>query len=194
MKPDRPEALAEKVLAALDRLARAHRINRQANAGAHGLSPLQVELLTTLAEGPPPRAHVGPLAAEIGVTQPTATDSLASLEQKGLVTRRRDTADSRRTSCQLTPAGRRLARNLDRADTGFVTAIEALPRDTQADMLEALLNLIAHLVGTGAIAISRTCFTCHHYQRKGTTHTCTLIGADLAAADLRVNCPEHQPA
>lgn len=105
---DRPAALAARVGAALERLGRARRIHRQGVATAHGLTPLQLDLLATLADGPPPLPYVGELAAELGVAQPTVTDSLNALVRKGLVRRRRDDADARRSLLTLTRGGDRV--------------------------------------------------------------------------------------
>lgn len=194
MKPDRPAPLASKVATALDRLARARRIQRQAIATRQGVTPLQVELLTTLADGPPPPPLVGMLATEIGVAQPTITDSLRALERKGLVERHLDSDDARRTATRLTGAGRALVRDARAADADLVAAIGALPPGEQAVLLETLLGLIGRLVESGAITVARTCLTCRHHEYDGVTHHCTLLAADLAPAELRVNCPEHAAA
>ena len=183
-----------KVAAALDRLARANRSQRQLAATRHGLSPLQVELITILADGVPPEPSVGMLAAEVAVRQPTATDSLRALADKGLVSRRHDPTDRRRATFELTATGRRLATDLRRADVAVAAAIAELPDDVQAATLETLLSVIARLVATGTIDVARTCLTCHFHEPDGAGHRCTLLGVDLPAADLRVNCGEHRAA
>lgn len=191
---DRPESLAPKIAAALDRLARARRHHRQVAATRHGLTPLQLDLLATLTDGPPPEPTVGRLAAEMSVTQPTATDAIRSLSDKGLVERRPDPVDRRRSAVELTEAGRLLVGGLAEADDEITTAVARLPLEVQEATLEALLIVIARLVEAGAIEVARTCFTCHHHRFDGTTHHCALLDMDLAPADLRVNCPEHHAA
>ncbi len=194
MSHDRPEDLASKIAAALDRIAHAQRAARQAAATHHGLTPLQIDVLTTLGGGAPPEPMVGALAVEVGVTQPTVTDSVGALERKGLARRRRDPGDGRRAAVVLTPEGRRLAAELADTDREMVAAIAALPLRTQQATLETLLTLIAELVTSGAISVARTCLTCHFHRREGDTHRCALLGIDLPPAELRINCPEHQPA
>lgn len=191
---DRPEGLAAKITAALDRLARARRLQRQSDATLHGVTPLQLDLLTILAEGPPPEPTVGLLATEVAVTQPTATDSLQALVSKGLVERRRDPTDRRRSWIELTAAGQELVGDLSRTDDDLTAAVASLPQPVQEATLEALLTLIARLVETGAIQTARTCLTCRYHQHDGRMHHCTLLGIDLPPADLRVNCPEHHAA
>ena len=191
---DRPDSLPAKVASAVERLARARRSESQAVATRHGLTTLQLDLLGVLAHGPPPDPSVGRLAAEVGVTQPTATDSLRTLVDKGLAERRRDPADGRRSTIELTGAGRRLAEEVARADDQLVTAVASLPPDVQEAALEALLAIIARLVHTGAIDVARTCLTCHHHRQDGATHHCTLLDIELPPAELRVNCPDHRAA
>lgn len=189
---DRPPELAAKVAAAIDRLARSQRARRQAIAAERGLTPLQVDLLVTLAAGEPPRPLVGHLAAELGVTQPTVTDSLRALERKALVARGSDPGDARRTAVALTAAGREVAREVEAAGDDLVAAIAELEKGTQGAMLDGLLRIIAGLVERGAITVARTCLTCRfHEVRSGTDH-CTLLGMAVAQEDLRVNCPEHE--
>jgi DNA-binding MarR family transcriptional regulator len=190
---DDTDELATKIVAALDRLARGQRSYRQAIASKHGLTPLQLDLLTTVGQGPPPEPGVGLLGTELGVTQPTITDSLQALEGKGLVTRRPLATDRRRTTVALTRTGRRVVDDLGPSERTLVDGIAALPHPTRAASLEVLLTLIARLVDAGIIDVARTCLTCRYYRR--TTrggHRCALLGLDLPPADLRVNCPEHQ--
>ena len=190
---DEPDRLAAKIVSAMDRLARGQRSHRQAVASHHGLTPLQLDLLTTLADGPPPQPLVGLLALELGVSQPTITESLQALERKALLTRRRDPADRRRTIIALTAAGADLIDALGRAERDLVRSVGTLPRSDQETTLEALLALIARHVHAGYIAVARTCMTCRfHQQTPAGRHRCTLLNLDLPPADLRVNCPDHQ--
>ncbi len=191
MRPDRPETLAAKVAAALDRIARAERVLRQAAATEAGLTPLQVDLLATIADGQPPSPYVSALAAELGVTQPTLTESARAAEAKGLVERHPDPDDARRSVLGITPQGREVVGRTRRVDHHLIDAIAALPQATQERALEILLEVIASLVDRGAITVARTCLTCTYHRLDGSTHHCTLLNADLPVAELRVNCPEH---
>lgn len=188
--PDAPD----RVVGALDRLARGLRAHRQAVATRHHLSPLQLELLAVVAAGPPPEPLGGTLARELAVSQPTVTDSLRALVDKGLVARTPDPADRRRTLVSVTPAGAALADQLTAADRTVRDAIGALDPARQGELLDALLDVIARFVDAGVIDVARTCTTCHHHRRRPDGgHHCTLLGTDLTPVELRVNCPEHTP-
>lgn len=187
--PDRPPARAAKLAAALEQLARARRMQRQALATEHGVSPLQLDLLATLAAGTPPEPTIGLLARELGVAQPTVTDAVAALERKGFAVREAQPA-SRRVLVRATRAG--LA--LGQVEDPLARVAAQLDPQIQDVALEAALTMIASLVGDGTITVARTCFTCRFHRRDAGGSHCNLLGIPLAPSELRVNCPEHQPA
>lgn len=193
--PAEPQpALPAKLVAALDRLARALRQQRQAAASRLGITPLQGELLRTLADGPPPEAVVGLLARELGVSQPTVTDSLTALERKGLVLRSRTRPDQRRTRLELTSAGQELVAALTAADHEVIAAVSGLTPEQQATAYVTMLELIQRLVATGLIEVARTCLTCRYLATvPGSGRHCLLLDMALPDTELRVNCPEHEP-
>jgi DNA-binding MarR family transcriptional regulator len=183
-----------KVVVALDRLARGMRAHRQAVASAAGISVLQAELLRTLAEGQPPPAFAGPLALELGVSQPTVSDSLTALERKGYVRRVATPQDRRRSTFLITESGSQLAADLATLDEALLAGATRLAPPAQDQLLTALLSLITCLLESGALAVARTCPTCRFFDEAEAGPRCSLLQVALAPSDLRVNCPEHQPA
>lgn len=178
--------IASKIDAALTQLARARQIQRQCLATRHGLSPLQLDILMTVAAGEPPEPSISLLARELGVSQPTVTAAVITLERKGLV--RREPLPPRRTLVRLKPSGQPAL-----ADRPFVDAASRLDPALQEAMLEGALVMIAHLVDNGTLSVARTCLTCRFHRSDG-GHYCVLLDLPLARSDLRVDCPEHQPA
>lgn len=73
-------------------------------AGEDELSVRQVAILLTVYLEPPPHTVRG-LAAKLGVTKPVITRALDTMGSKGLLTRRRDTADKRNVIVQRTVEG-----------------------------------------------------------------------------------------
>lgn len=181
---------ADKLAAALDQLARARRVHRQGIATERGLSPLQLDILQTLLTGTLPDASVVPLARELGVSQPTVSDAVGTLDRKGLLVRTPGARGRARTTLTVTDAGAAAAAFED----PVATIARNLPAHLRGDLLSATLGIIAGLVDLGVITVARNCLTCTFHRDDPTGHRCTLLGVDLPPADLRVTCPEHEPA
>lgn len=186
------QRVPDKVVDALDRITRGVRAHRQATATNAAITPLQADLVRTLADGPPPPALTGLLAAELGVSQPTVSDSLVALERKAFVLRSQTPGDQRRSTFTLTKSGEELAADLNRADDILRTAVSDLADYDQEIALRVLLALITGLLRSGALAVARTCPTCRFYDEAGAAPRCSLLQVTLAPADLQVDCAEHQ--
>lgn len=194
-EPPGTPGLDARLAAALERLAVAERAFRQAQVTPLGLSPIQLRILTLVRDLPPFRRRVTALARELGVSQPTVSDALAALSAKGLVRREPDPDDRRRGVLALTPAGRRLAARAAGLEVVLADALAATDPAAKAAALSVLLDCIAALVASGVVTAARCCTTCRHFRREpgGAMH-CDLLGRPLPPADLRVDCPEHEPA
>lgn len=186
--------LDRRLLDAVERLGRALRLARQRIATDRGVSVLQLQIVERIAHRGAGR--IGDLAAALDVSQPTISDAVASLEDKGLVRRRRDPADRRVTTVELTATGVVLA-----GDVGDeLAALRDAPRETATDQvataLEVVLREIARLQRNGIITEARTCLTCHHFEPggDGSVARCLLLAEDLPPAALRVDCPDHLAA
>lgn len=188
---DRPDDLPGKVVTALDRIARGVRAHRQAVATSVGVTPLQADMIRTLADGTPPDGQPSMLAVELGVSQPTASDALAALVRKGLLRRSTTPGDKRSSTYRLSARGTRVADELRRADTVLRQAVAELPSARQEHTLTALLELISKLLSGGVLPVARTCPTCRFFE-DGLRTRCGLLDAPLTPSDFRVNCPEHE--
>lgn len=189
-----PAGLDARLAAALERLSRALRAHLQDQATAHELSPLQVQLLDRLAAAPLPERRVGALARQFDVTAPTVSDAVTALTAKGRV----PLVASRAVRLDLTPAGRRLASDIGAA-APLEESLAHLPAADKAVTLQVCLALIADLQRRGVISVVRTCTTCRFFVAEAhpgqdDRHHCQLLDRPLAAADLRVDCPEHEVA
>ena len=113
------------------------------------LSPRHVAALEQIRGGP---VTVGELASRLGLTLPTVSGLLADLDRAGLVERRPDPADRRRTIVQIVPgqatligqwldgAARPLARVLDKLTPGeqeaFLKAMDLLETELRGQDTE----------------------------------------------------------
>lgn len=104
MKPDTADPLAYGETAARLRVAVARLARQLRQNSPGGLTLSQWSALVTVEDNAPLR--IGDLADREGVSAPTATRLVASLEEAGLLTRTTDPADRRTAYVALTPAGR----------------------------------------------------------------------------------------
>jgi DNA-binding MarR family transcriptional regulator len=190
-----PPDLDVKLVAALERIGQALRVQMWDKAKRHGLSPIQLQLLLRLATDPPGRRRIGVLAAELDVTHPTVSDAVAVLRRKGLVDR--DTA-SRSAAWSLSASGRLLADEVTDWDRRTREQLADVPAAEKQATLRLLLDLIAGLQRSGAITVARMCVTCRFFRRDAhpetaRPHHCALVDVPMGDGDLRVDCAEHEP-
>ena len=184
-----------KLVAALERVGQALRVQTWDKAKQHGLTPTQLQLMLRLATDPPGRRRIGVLAAQLDVTHPTVSDAVAVLRRKGLVDR---DAASRRAALSLSARGRALADDLADWDQRTREQFADVPAADKQATLRLLLDLIAGLQRSGAITVARMCVTCRFFRRDAhpeaaQPHHCALVDVPLGAGDLRVDCAEHEP-
>jgi DNA-binding MarR family transcriptional regulator len=193
--PGSPTPLDDKLVAALERVGQALRVQMWDRARRHGLSPTQLQVLLRLAAGAPAQRRVGVLAAELDVTHPTVSDAVAVLRRKGLLERE---GGKRTARLALSARGRGLADELADWHERTLRQLTALPADDKEQALRVLLELIAGLQRSGAITVARMCVSCRFFRRdehagSARPHHCALVGMPLADAELRVDCAEHEP-
>ncbi len=189
----------EQLLAGLARLGQAVRMSAWRNAGPHGLSPLQADILMFLAGDDRPRRQ-GEVVSALASTAPTVSDAMRALTGKGLVTKARDVADARAFVLTLTDAGREEARRVSAVPEPLRAAVAALAPDDLAAMLRGASTMMRVLQEHHAIPVSRMCVTCRFYRPDAhpedprRPHHCMFVDAPFGDGELRVECPDHQPA
>ncbi len=119
-------------------------------------------------------------------TRGTASQTVKSLEQKGLLTRSRSDEDRRSVRFELTNHGRTMLR----ADPlrHLAHAIERLP-DRQRAALSAALPAVATDLATmrGASAFG-TCGDCRHFAGRDGGGYCACVAAELTPAEIGQLC------
>lgn len=181
----------------LERIANVLRSERWGALENTRLNPTQAQILAFLLGRGATGARVSAIARHIGVSQPTATDSIVSLEKKGLAARHSDPRDLRAVGVAPTDAGRALAEEIDAQTTATDRALAALSQAEQREFLGLLVKLIRNLQIEGAIAPQRMCVTCRSfrpYAHKDASapHHCAYVDAPLRADSARLDCPEHE--
>ncbi len=196
--PSTPKTLPARIQDGLERIAAAMRSDDWQSSRAAGVNPAQFAILKLL-EARPSGLSVKQLAAQLLVSQPSATESIAALERKGLVDKRPDPADLRSARIAITPAGRE-AMTAGRHDAGVAErAAEALEPEAQEQMLLGLIAMIRQLQESGTIPIQRMCVSCRYFSPfahadAARPHHCHFVDAAFGQNELRIDCREHETA
>jgi DNA-binding MarR family transcriptional regulator len=181
----------------LERLAGLVRNQAWRDTGAAALHPAQRALLAALAsEGESLRPSE--LAARLGVSAASISDSIRAVEAKGWVVRAPDPVDARARRLSLTDDGAALIAGLQRAGGGLSTLLNALSDQDAAAMLRIMQLLIQQAQSQGLASGIRTCLGCAYFRPYATTdagrpHFCAFVGAPFGDAELRVDCAEQKP-
>jgi DNA-binding MarR family transcriptional regulator len=191
------QQLTRRLRDGLERLGVVLRADQWAIAKTVGLNPTQTHVLAFMVGRGEQGARVGTIAAELGVTQPTATESVAALIRKGLLTKTPDAQDSRAVAVRITPPGRDVARGIGLIVTATERALDALSIAEQTELLQLVITTIRALQVAGAIAPQRMCVTCRYFRPNAhanpqAPHHCAYVDAPFGAAALRINCGEHE--
>lgn len=187
-----------RIVEGLERIATALRADDWVRARSAGVNPTQLAILRLL-DGRGPGWTVKELSLQLGVSQPTATDSILALERKALIEKRADPADGRAVRIVITGAGRAAVRAGGEAASAVDRAAAALDDDDQEQLLVQLVSVIRELQEQGAIPIQRMCVNCRYFRPYAHTdaarpHHCNFVDAAFGQQDLRIDCRDHETA
>jgi DNA-binding MarR family transcriptional regulator len=189
-----PEATVATGLAKIGLVLRHHAWRERQQSG---LTPTQGQILALLrAHGEPPT--VGDLAAGLGVTSATVSDSVSALVAKGFVRKRPSPRHPRAVAVSLTAAGRRCAERAGVWPDVLLAAVEALDPAEQAVFLRALTKMIRALQERGEIPVARMCASCrffrpHVHADRERPHHCAFVDAPFGDRELRLDCGDQEP-
>jgi DNA-binding MarR family transcriptional regulator len=162
------------------------------------LTPTQTHILAVLRRAAGP-LRLSVIADDLAASPPTASDAVAALVHKRLVTKTRAHADARAVDVQLTAAGRRTADEVTGWPEPILAAVSALAPADQGALLRALTTLIGLLQARGEISVARMCVTCRYFRPNAhgdpdRPHHCDLIDTAFGDRALRIHCPDHEQA
>lgn len=188
-------SLRDQLSDGLARLAALARQEDWSTGEVEGLTPTQGDILRLLAARPQ-GTRLTTIAAQLQVSQPTASDAASTLERKGLLAKQADPLDGRAVLLSATRSGKALAK---RWPAGFGSVADSLSVDDQTALLGILTRAIFKLQRQGAISPQRMCLSCRHFRAdahpgKSRQHHCGFIDAPIGDADLRIECADHEEA
>jgi DNA-binding MarR family transcriptional regulator len=164
-------------------------------AESAGLSPTQADILRFVASRPE-GTRLTAAAAHAGIRKATASDAVATLENKSMLRKQADVTDGRAIALKATAKGGRIAREWP---ASFAPVVAGLSESEQELLFSLVIKMIRHLQQRELIAPQRTCVSCRHFRENvapgtSTPHFCAFVGAPMAERHLRVDCPEHKSA
>lgn len=181
----------DRLLELVERLGTLLRSSGKRSAG--GLQPVHLLALHYLSRCNRYSNTPGALAAYLGATRGTTSQSLDVLEQRRLVRRRPDAEDRRVVRLHLTPQGRRLlARQRHRLLEALQQWRPVRPEDL--DTAERVLeDLLRYLQRSNRYRTFGLCRTCRYLLREGPgKFRCGLTLEPLAPAETEQICHEHE--
>ncbi len=180
--------LDRKIVAGLERLSQVFRQLLWDQAKEYQLSPIQIQILIFIRYHGPEYNNVSNLAREFGVTKPTVSDAVKTLEQKNLLLKIGDPGDSRRSSLQLTQRGEDIALKSAQYADPFTGWLEGITPEEKENLWKQIAGLILSFNRAGIISVQRTCYNCRYYEAGA--HYCSLLDTQLLLKDIRIDCPE----
>lgn len=191
-------ALSHNIAAGLAKIGLALKTHAWQQAGGAGLTPTQSQILATLA-GRGSRMRLADVAEALAVTPATTSDAVSALVRKGLLRKQRDADDSRALAIVLTARGRRVAARVSEWPDFLLAAVDSLSETEQTVFVGALVKMVRSLQEQGRIPIARMCVNCrffapHRYPDPVNPHHCGFVDAPFGPRDLRLDCPDFEPA
>jgi DNA-binding MarR family transcriptional regulator len=171
----------------IERVANLLGARARAMARAHGVEPIQLEVLRFLARCNRYSDTAKAVTEFFGLTKGTVSQTIAALHRKGLVDKQPDPGDGRRIHLILTSAGERVVRE---AFPPELLCTVVTPAD--AALVAGLDGLLHRMQGVSGAATFGECHSCAHFRREGDRrYRCGLTHEVLRRIDIEKICLEH---
>ncbi len=188
------ENLDNKITAGLERLSQVFRILLWEKAKKFNLSPIQIQLLIFIQHHTLEKTTISYLAQEFNFTKPTISDAVKVLEQKKLIKKWTDKADTRSYTMQLTAAGKKIVTESENYANPLTSIIAKSSKAEKLILWQNISTLIIQLNKLEVISVQRTCVNCIHFESKNKIHFCKLLNQKLETQDIRIDCGEFVSA
>jgi MarR family transcriptional regulator, negative regulator of the multidrug operon emrRAB len=169
----------------LDRLAAQVQQAVRDNAARHGLLPVQLQVLSFLANANNYSDFALSVSEYLGLTRGTVSQTLAVLERDGFVTKRADEIHGRRVHLDVTEKARVVL-----GDSWNVALSNRLEAEGSSEAVHAIARIVDALRDLNGAAGFGVCKECSYFQKKGGAGQCGLTGDRLPAAQTVKLCRE----
>lgn len=192
------QPVAERVSTGLAKIGIALKARAWRGAAPERVTPTQAQALVLLRSAPR-GLRLDEVAKGLGVTAPTASDAVAALVSKGLVSRGRAAENHRAVALTLTTDGEALAARVADWPDFLLRAVGTLEPAEQTAFLRGLVKIIRSLQEAGDIQPQRMCVSCRYFRPNvhddaERPHHCAFVDAPFGDRHLRVDCLEQEPA
>ncbi len=127
-----------------------------------------------------------------GLTKGTVSQTLKSLENKGLIQKQKDKADGRVFHLKVTTGGRKIIEKFLPTNTGK-KALDELPVETQMDLFNSLRLLLQSMQKSNEMRPFGICRTCRFNEKQGAgQYFCGLTEEALSRTDVELLCREYE--
>jgi len=176
----------------LERVSNLLRTDIRKHGIGFGLQPVQLEALNYLSRCN--RYSNSPVAVAefLGLTKGTVSQTLAVLENSGLIEKRPDQKDRRVVHLEMTESGRRIVAECI-PPMILRNALAEIDETRAGALLEALSGTLGALQRANQLRSFGACSTCrHHLLREDHSRHCRLTGEELSCQDSEKICREHE--
>lgn len=176
----------------VERLSELLRVDSRQAGAAHGLQPIQLEVLHYLSicnrYSDTPKA----VTEYLGQTKGTVSQTLMLLEGKGLLSKTTDVRDKRVSHLQVSTKGKSLLQQTIPSPM-FIKVCEILPDNKQTEIVIALKTLLLTLLQANNMKTFGVCHTCRYNMKTlDGGHFCDLVKQPLASSEIELICREHE--
>jgi DNA-binding MarR family transcriptional regulator len=184
--------MSKENVSAPDLLLKLERVARLMRADSHagGLNPVQWEALRYLARCNRFSNSPIALAKYLDSTKGTVSQTVKSLEKKGLASKA--TRENERRSVALTLTEKGAAALTQDPLTELMKGLDDLGGKTRRRLAKGLDDILSAETHRRSLQDFGTCQSCRYFREKGgDPHQCMYFEAPLSAADTRLICVEH---
>jgi DNA-binding MarR family transcriptional regulator len=158
-----------------------------------GLNPAQWEALRYLSRANRYSRSPGALAAYLGATPGTISQTVIALEEKGYVTRSRAPNDRRSVEVRLTAAGEEVLRRDPLAILGeAMDGLSADERQALGRAVDRVIERVNAARGVPGFGLCRDCTHLRQPEKDAKSCCCGVTGEGLAALELTQICVDFR--
>ena len=156
----------------------------------NGFKPVQWEVLRYLSEANVFSRNPGSLVEYLGITKGTVSQTISTLEDRGLLRKKSDKTDRRAVKLELTAAGRAaLVKNPIKA---LSRSVESLSETEQGALAESLDLLLRRHLAQRERKLFGQCKDCMHFRDESDEFRCGLLDVPLESEVTVDICAEFE--